>query len=77
MGAHLGGALREELLATELSALTSEHGHVRGPVWWAGLATPRRTICDTPPAPLLRTFAFTSSNPLHVTTRGVAQSVRR
>ena len=47
-GAHRSGALGEELLTTKLSALTSEHGHLRGPGVVGGPRDPWRTICDAP-----------------------------
>ena len=47
-GAHRRRALGEKLLTTKLSALTSEHGHLRGPGVVGGPRDPWRTICDAP-----------------------------
>ena len=52
-------------------------GRKRGPAWWAGFATQRRTICDTPPKARSSTHSHTSSAWRVSSPGGVAQSVRQ
>ena len=72
--AHLRGALGEEFLTTELSALTSEHGHLRRPGVVGGPRDPGRTICDAPLASASgRACAFTRDLASQLATRRGAE----
>ena len=58
-------------------AAAASWGRKRGPAWWAGFATQRRTICDTPPKARSSTHSHTSSAWRVSSPGGVAQSVRQ